>query len=194
VTFGPARARALVAGLLTTMVVLAGCGGGGGDDAGGSSSTTRPTSGSPGCVRTGGLAAGDAGTRTIDVGGTQRTYALSSPRNPDRRPADLVVLLHGLGSSAADVDRTSDLPSRGARKGSIVATPNALGAPALWQMAAQGRDADFLDALIDEIESTECVDRSRVYIAGFSAGAGFAGAYACARADRIAAIATVAVE
>jgi polyhydroxybutyrate depolymerase len=75
-----------------------------------------------------------------------------------------------------------------------VVTPNALGTPALWQMGAANADAAFLDALIGDVEAYQCIDRARVAVVGFSAGAAFGNTYACARQDEIDAIATVSVE
>jgi polyhydroxybutyrate depolymerase len=131
---------------------------------------------------------------TITIGGTARTYRLSVPRRAGSVPVPLILLLHGLGSSADDVIRASDLPERARLRGMAVVTPNALGAPALWQMGAANADAAFLDALVSDVEARQCIDRARVAVVGFSAGAAFGNAYACARQDKIDAVATVSVE
>jgi polyhydroxybutyrate depolymerase len=117
---------------------------------------------------------------------------LATPASRD--PAPLIILLHGMGSNAADIDRVSDLAERGPAAGAVIATPNALGSPTMWRASGQGPDAAFLDAMITDIEAHTCVDTSRVGIAGFSVGAVLAAAYGCTHQDRISAIVTVEVD
>ena len=91
------------------------------------------------------------------------------------------------------LDRGADRAAgTAAAHGTIVVAPD--GAGRTWQLDAHGTDATFIDALVDRLASTSCVDLHRVYAAGFSAGAAFTVLYSCARPDRIAAIATVAAD
>lgn len=53
-------------------------------------------------------------------------------------------------------------------------------------------DVQFLTAVIDTMVGLRCADPRRVYATGFSGGARMASAYACARPDKVAAIAPVA--
>lgn len=53
-------------------------------------------------------------------------------------------------------------------------------------------DVEFLSAVIDTMVGLGCADPRRVYATGFSGGARMASAYACARPDKVAAIAPVA--
>lgn len=53
-------------------------------------------------------------------------------------------------------------------------------------------DVAFLTAVIDTMVGLGCADPHRVYATGFSGGARMASAYACARPDKVAAIAPVA--
>lgn len=126
--------------------------------------------------------------------GVERSYLLSTGGTTTRAPAPVIVLLHGMGSTAADINRVSDLPSRAGGKGMIVVTPQAVGAPTLWRPAAQGPDAAFLDQILDDLARSRCIDTARVHVAGFSVGAALAAAYSCTRQDRIASIVTVTVE
>lgn len=132
--------------------------------------------------------------QTVTVDGVERSYLVSTRGTEPGVPAPVVVLLHGMGSSAADINRVSDLPDRAADAGTIVVTPQAVGTPTLWRAAAQGPDPAFLDQILDDLGQAQCIDTARVYIAGFSVGAVLAAAYACARQDEIAGIVTVAVE
>jgi polyhydroxybutyrate depolymerase len=86
------------------------------------------------------------------------------------------------------------LPARGSAAGYLVVVPHTQGAESEWQFNAHGTDATFVDALVESLENTYCVDRSSVFAVGYSAGAAFAVIYSCARQTRVAAIATVAVE
>jgi polyhydroxybutyrate depolymerase len=149
----------------------------------------RPSSG---CATTAPARPDANASHTLRVGAVDRTYLIATP--PRTTPAPLIILLHGLGSNAADIDRVSDFPERARAGGVIVVTPNAVGSPAIWSVGGQGPDAAFLDALITEVEAHHCVDTSRVGIVGFSVGAVFAGVYGCTHQDRIAAIVTVEVD
>lgn len=71
-------------------------------------------------------------------------------------------------------------------------SPN--GSEQTWQFTAHGSDGAFVDALLAHVDRVACVDRKRIYAAGFSAGAAFTVFDACANPGRFAAIATVAAE
>lgn len=53
-------------------------------------------------------------------------------------------------------------------------------------------DVAYLTSVIDQVGGRECVDPERVYMTGYSGGARMTSAYACARPDKVAAIAPVA--
>ncbi len=202
------RCRSRVAGVVTTLLAvvlaagLASCGGdskpaGRGADA--PAGTTTPSTGrqpsarpSPGCENAPPATAAAGKAQTLDVGGVERTYLLAAPEG--RNPAPLIILLHGMGSSAADIGRASGLPARGPAGGAVVVAPDAAGTPTMWRPGADGPDADFLDALVAHVEARHCIDTNRVGIVGFSVGAVFASTYGCARQDRVAAVVTVEVD
>jgi polyhydroxybutyrate depolymerase len=54
------------------------------------------------------------------------------------------------------------------------------------------RDFALFDVVLDRIASTYCIDLDAVYVVGHSLGASFANNLACARADRIRGVASVA--
>jgi len=201
------RCRSRVAGVVTALLVavlptgLAACGGDSKPARRGADvpvGTTTPSDGegrsvrpSPGCESAPPTAAsGDA--QTLDVGGVERTYLLASPKGRD--PAPLIILLHGMGSSGADVSRASGLPTQASAAGAVVVAPDAVGRPTMWRPGAEGPDADFLDALVAHAEARHCIDTNRVGIVGFSVGAVFASTYGCSRQDRVAAVVTVEVD
>jgi polyhydroxybutyrate depolymerase len=108
------------------------------------------------------------------------------------KPAPLILQFHGWSSDGPRFDALTEMGSRASAQGFYVATPT--GTNDTWQFDPKGTDAIFVDALVDKIESSACIDLDRVYAAGFSAGAAFTLFYSCARHDRVAAIATVAVD
>jgi polyhydroxybutyrate depolymerase len=122
-----------------------------------------------------------------------RDYRLAVPAryDPDR-PAPLVVNLHGSGSYALEASAYSDLPRAATDRGMLVVTPDALDGK--WQLSPAGSDADFVQALVDDIEARYCVDEARVFLIGMSLGAWKAAAQACHEGSRYAAVALVAVE
>jgi polyhydroxybutyrate depolymerase len=124
-------------------------------------------------------------------------------------PRPLIVDLHGFTSTIEQQNLFSDLPAQAADRGYLVLTPQAesatltisgeqIRAP-FWNVS-QGLSAEvpdalddvaFLTQLIDTTTSEFCVDDARIYVTGFSNGAGMAATLACDLPGRIAAIAPV---
>ncbi|MGZ4716473.1 MAG: alpha/beta hydrolase family esterase [Acidimicrobiales bacterium] len=159
-------------------------------------SDARPSSGCAGdsspATTTGHAADGPA---TIAVGGVDRHYVVTGPSDrPSDQPAPVVLGFHGFHGDSGSFSALTDLPARGTAAGAIVIVPDGAGDPQTWAFSGSGPDADLIDALLDDVEATRCVDLARVYATGFSAGAAFTIAYTCAHQDRIAAMATVAVD
>jgi polyhydroxybutyrate depolymerase len=105
-----------------------------------------------------------------------------------------MILFSGFDSGPAQFSALTGLPARGSADGYLVAVPHTQGAESEWQFDAHGTDAAFVDRLVQSLESSYCVDRNAVFAVGFSAGAAFAVLYSCSRQNRIAGLATVAVE
>ncbi len=130
--------------------------------------------------------------RTIDVDGVERSYRLAVPEgyDPDE-PAPLVLDLHGSGSDALQAGVYSDLPHAASERGVVVVAPDAVGGQ--WELTADGADATFLDALVDDVASRYCVDQARLHVVGMSLGAYKAALTVCG-SDRWASAALVTVE
>jgi polyhydroxybutyrate depolymerase len=155
-----------------------------------------PATRSAGCRSSSASSAGVASQeRSLVTSTTSGTYLLSTPRHQrNPRAAPLVLIFYGFASSPAQFSSLTDLPRLGTRAGDIVAVPHIQPGETEWQFNGHGTDAAFVSALVASLERTQCIDTAAVYATGFSAGAAFTIAYACAHQAQIKAIATVAVE
>ena len=146
--------------------------------------------GSPGC---GSAVTPGSSTRTLDVGGVQRSYLLVMPAGLDANtPVPIVLGFHG-GSG------TSEQASRYGLTGTepaLYVYPQALEFPGAggvaWNVSLDGNDYAFIDALLVELAQNHCVDRTRVFAAGQSNGAFFVNQLGCHRPDAFRAIAAAA--
>ena len=145
-------------------------------------------------------AAADAGTqaRRIEHGGLRRSYRLHVP--PDlKKPAPLVVVLHGGGGRGRGMERMSGFSELADKEGFLVAYPDGEGRN--WFDGRQGDfskahkerrdDAGFVAAMIEEIARDFEVDRARVYATGISNGGFFSHYLGATRSELFAAIAPV---
>jgi len=144
--------------------------------------------------------------QTIEVDGAQRWYLLnlpssttSSPVPPtagipsSESPRPLVIDFHGLDEGATIHSLTTQFGTLGQTDGFDAVFPNGTGSPVQWNVTAQSNnpDLDFVTALLTHLESTLCIDTSRVYASGFSDGSFLVSLLACTMSDRFAAIAAV---
>jgi polyhydroxybutyrate depolymerase len=184
--------RTLLISALALVTAFAACSSGG---ASGSSKATTATtaaaqdaSPSAGCTDP----AAAATEETIEVAGVPRRFLIALPDDP-KRPAPLVLDLHGLGESAEDQVTYSKLPEAGTAAGAIVVTPASDNPANSWALPPLGnKDADFMRAILDHVEATRCVDRHREVAAGISNGAGLSVGLICGLDGRLAAIYPVA--
>ena len=135
----------------------------------------------------------------VSAGATRRTYRVHVPAGyrPDRA-APAVLLLHGNGGSAADLDDVSGLSELADRRGVLAVYPQGIAVGAgrpFW--AAAGRveagvdDLRFTTDLLDDLQGRLCVDPAQVSAAGFSAGGGVTALMACDLAGRVASVAII---
>jgi len=160
--------------------------------------TTSPARASGGCGKEPAVTATDLKPPgdvplTFTAGQQPRTYRLGVPSSYHKNtPAPVVLSLHGSLGTAEIEDALTALPTQAAKRGFLTVTPDAVNKN--WELAGQGRDDDFLTALLDDVAGRYCVDLDRVNAAGLSLGAWKAAVTACAHPDRFASIALVAVE
>jgi polyhydroxybutyrate depolymerase len=141
--------------------------------------------------------AAPAGADTIKVDGRQREYLLRLPSGA--WPAPLLMVLHGGGGRATQLERHIDLTEAALAAGYAVVYPQ--GFVKHWNDGRLDVEADavkenvddvkFLLALVDRLVKAGQADASRVYVAGISNGAMMTLRLACEAADRLAGIVTV---
>ena len=136
---------------------------------------------------------------TFHVAGRERHALVVLPEAyRANRPHALVFAFHGRTNDNARARRYFGLEE--AAHGSTIfvypaALPDRTGGFA-WADPADPpdalRDFELFDVILDRITSTYCIDLDAVYVVGHSLGASFANSLACARAQRIRAVASVA--
>ena len=141
---------------------------------------------------------------TIESGGLTRKYLLHVPPSyTGADPVPLVLNFHGYYSTAIAQQFYSSLAVRADQPdgGFIVVSPEGLpefpGVPASqhWnhvQFSGMPDDVAFVNDLLDEVESTLCIDPDRVFSTGMSNGGEMTIRLACSLSSRIAAVAPVA--
>ena len=153
-----------------------------------------------------------AGSDSITVisSGISRSVLMFIPAAvATRRALPLVIDLHGSGGSAERQALYSHLSNVAAVNGFVVANPS--GGVTLpndlsrhyWNIPGTTLygggdmpmtapdDVQFISDIIDQVADKTCIDKRRVYVAGFSGGARMTSLLACKLSTRIAAIAPV---
>jgi polyhydroxybutyrate depolymerase len=142
-----------------------------------------------------------AESKPLKFQGRERSYRLFVPTSlVPGTPAPLVLVFHGSGSTAEEIERITSFSRLAAREGFLVAYPQGVfrnwndGRGPLSSLAHLDNvnDVAFVDAVVLDIERTHPVDRRRIYATGLSNGGCLAHHLAAARPDLFAAIATVA--
>ncbi len=144
------------------------------------------------------LTSGDS-DRTLEVGGTSRSYILHVPSSyTGSTPVPLVLDFHGLGGSGSQEASSSGYRQVADREGFVVAFPD--GIDNAWNIgpcctnSSDVDDLGFAKAMVESIASDGCIDLGRVYAAGFSMGGGMSHYLACNAADVFAAVAPSAFD
>jgi polyhydroxybutyrate depolymerase len=145
--------------------------------------------------------------QNLDVGTFgHREYLLHVPDQLTRgawrggkpeRPLPLLIALHGGLATMGQMRTLTGYDDLSDRQGFLVAYPD--GVLTTWNAgdccgaAKVGKvdDVGFLTKLIDKLTGTGLADSRRVYVAGFSNGAGMAYRMACERAGKVAGIGVV---
>jgi polyhydroxybutyrate depolymerase len=163
-----------------------------------STTTSSPTgadssggAASPGCEAAPAVAPGEQDV-TITSAGASRWYVRHVPPGHGAAPLPLVVDLHGYTEGARIHVQMSSLGVFGDTNGFVTVTPQGQGDIARWDAFLDSADVTFFGDLLDDVERTLCIDRTRVFVTGYSNGGLMTSVVACAYADRVAAAAPIA--
>jgi polyhydroxybutyrate depolymerase len=158
----------------------------------GSTATTAGAATSP-CARSAGSGSHDI---SIESGGRRRHAVIHvAAGTPVGAAVPVVLVLHGAGQTGARMESYSGMSAVADRKGFMAVYPSAVTPHPFWNYYGDRHrpdDVHFIRILIDHIEATRCVDRTRVYATGVSNGGGMAARLGCKLSTRLAAIAPVA--
>jgi polyhydroxybutyrate depolymerase len=138
-------------------------------------------------------------SETFHVAGRERHAIVILPKAyRANRPHPLVFAFHGRTNDNVQARRYFGL-EEAAHQSTIYVYPAALPGRTggfAWADPADPPDAlrDFqlFDVILDRVTSTYCIDLDAIYLVGHSLGASFANSLACARAQRIRGVASVA--
>ncbi|SFU39356.1 polyhydroxybutyrate depolymerase [Polaromonas sp. YR568] len=143
----------------------------------------------------------EAVTRTLALGGRERTYIAHAPQYLQPH-SPLVIVLHGSGQDAQAMQKATGYAFErlAGQRRFAVAYPNACGKhwndghkAARHPAHMQGvDDAAFIAAVIDSMAAMHAIDPKRVFVFGYSGGGHMAFRLAQEAPARIAAIAVVA--
>lgn len=134
----------------------------------------------------------------LESGGATRAYLQFVPEAPSPGPLPLVIALHGRFGTGEGMARLTGFSKLAEREDFIVLYPDGLEGEWNYAQGIPGYPTDgpddiaFLDALVEHVSAEVEVDRSRVYVAGFSNGGFMAERLACSAPERYAAFVSVA--
>jgi poly(3-hydroxybutyrate) depolymerase len=127
---------------------------------------------------------------TITVDGKARTYNLQVPDNYDtNKPCRLIFAIHWLNGTAKNVTDGKYyglLPL--SENSTIFVAPQGINNG--WSDSGRsrtqgGQDVALMQALLEEMQNTLCIDTTRVFAEGFSMGGSMSYALACALGDTL---------
>jgi polyhydroxybutyrate depolymerase len=142
---------------------------------------------------------GASGTIELKMGALTRSFVVRVPATYDGRTSGpLIFLFHPFGMNAQYMQGRVQIPRIWPE--AIAVYPNGmprLGAGAgglqpAWQTRPgelDDRDLVFFDAMLDWLRANHCFDEKRVFVMGYSNGAGLASVLACERAGVLAGVA-----
>lgn len=156
-----------------------------------------PTGPSAGCGTTTRGSVTDR-AETVSVRGASRRYTITIP--PNHRPGTtmpipLVLDFHGFIEGAVRTHPiATQFSSKARAEGFAVVDPIGSENGLIWDVSLRESNPDlqFVDALLAQLDTTMCIDRSRVYITGLSYGGFMTSMLMCMRSNTFAAAAPVA--
>jgi polyhydroxybutyrate depolymerase len=146
-------------------------------DSGSDARTSDATMPSMGCGNAAGQALASYVVKNTMSGGVARTYSLYRPPGYDpMRAYPLVILAHGCNGAGA----TPFPLETASRTEAIVVALKSVAECFVYEPT--GADVVYFDTVLAEVSASHCVDRSRVFMAGFSSGSYLTYTVGCVRA------------
>ena len=133
--------------------------------------------------------------------GIERTYDIVVPETAQGVAMPLVLSFPGFTNSSEDQAERSGLAARALADGFVAVFPQGSDfegtTPSYFNLEtvddpSLADDVGFTAEILDRVEADLCIDRSRIFVSGFSNGGMFAATLGCALNDRVAAVAAVA--
>ena len=133
--------------------------------------------------------------------GIERTYDIVVPETAQGVAMPLVLSFAGFSNSSDDQAERSGLAARAPADGFVAVFPQGSDfegtTPSYFNLEtvddpSLADDVGFTAEILDRVEADLCIDRSRIFVSGFSNGGMFAATLGCALNDRVAAVASVA--
>jgi poly(3-hydroxybutyrate) depolymerase len=123
---------------------------------------------------------------SVRVGGGDRDYDVRLPPGYDAMTAyPIILLLHGCGSPTNNVPMDQE-----AGDDAIVVRGSGTN-DGCWHDTASGPDLPYIDALMDDVQRSLCVNRDHLFAVGYSSGSWLASTLSCHRGDVYRGIASV---
>lgn len=122
--------------------------------------------------------------------GVERWYLLAVAEASE--PGPLLLDLHGYTEGATIHAAHTNLGADGTERGFTVVTPHGESDPVRWAFDPAGADLTYFDALLDDVGSKACFDRSQVVATGLSNGAMMSSILGCQGSGLVRAVAPVA--
>ncbi|KAK9420196.1 putative Alpha/Beta hydrolase protein [Seiridium unicorne] len=138
--------------------------------------TATQNTSSPGCGNYDAVFSNGVSPRNI----SDRSYLISIPANYSSQTlSPLILSFHGVFQSAEVQLELDQFSNAKVNEQYIVVYPNALDGQ--WQVSPESDsdDVGFVSSILEEVESSLCIDLSRIYATGMSQGGGMTGYLAC---------------
>ena len=138
---------------------------------------------------------------TVMHDGINRAYDLVVPETSPGEAMPVVLSFHGFSLSSEDQALITGLVSHARADGFVAVFPRGSDlhgmTPPYFNIETiddpyLADDVGFTTEILDRLEADLCIDRSRIFVSGFSNGGMFAATLGCALNDRVAAVASVA--
>jgi polyhydroxybutyrate depolymerase len=131
---------------------------------------------------------GEFAARSVRVGNLERSYHVRLPDGYDpARAYPVVFRWHGAGGDG--LAGGLGIESSAGREAIVVAAD---GLHRSWSVRSEANDLALFDAMLSTLSQSYCVDGTRVFAYGFSAGGGLTTFLGCRRASQLRAIAAIA--